>query len=138
MPFFSSDRVVEKLQGLIPVEQILGEDIYCALASILLSSGVRKNLSLRQPRELLHCSGKKKNLIFYSKYNNDCSAFYHCIIHQGAFCSRLSDLSPMFSVLTQQAEIVCKSLFFPHRAFQVFVQEHDATHCDLFLLEKVR
>lgn len=115
VPFFSGDRVIEELQGLIPVEHMLGENIYCALASVLLSSDAGKNLSLRQPRELLHCLGKKKKkkLIFYNKYHNECSTFYHCIIHQGAFCSKLSHLSPMLAVLTQQAEFICKSLFFP-------------------------
>lgn len=39
---------------------MLGEDVYCAVASVLLSSDVGKNLSLRQPRELLHCLRKKK------------------------------------------------------------------------------
>lgn len=57
--FFSSNGIVEKLQGLIPVEQIPVEDIYCAVASVLLSSDIEKNLSLRQPRELLHCLGEK-------------------------------------------------------------------------------
>lgn len=39
---------------------MLGEDVYCAVASVLLSTDVGKNLSLRQPRELLHCLRKKK------------------------------------------------------------------------------
>lgn len=81
---------------------------------------------------------KKKRLIFYNKYHNDCSIFYHCIIHQGAFCSKLSDLYPMLSVLTHQAIFIYTSLFFPQHAFQVFLQEFDVTHEDLFLHDNMR
>lgn len=41
---FSSNRVVEKLQGLISAELIPGEDIYCAVASVLFSSDIGKKL----------------------------------------------------------------------------------------------
>lgn len=92
--FFNSDKVIAQLKGLIPLEQMPGEDIYCALTSALLSRDAGENLSLRLPREIIHCLGKKKKkrLIFYNKYHNDCSLFCHCIIHQGAFCSKISDI----------------------------------------------
>lgn len=119
---------------------MLGEDVYCAVASVLLSSDVGKNLSLRQPRELLHCLRKKKKkerLIFYNKYHK-CSIFYHCIIHQGPFCSRLSHLPAMLAVHTQQAKFICESMLLPHCAFQVFLQELDATRHGVFLHDNVR
>lgn len=91
---------------------------------------LKKNLSLRQPRELLHCLGKKKNhLIFHNKYHK-CSTFYHCIIHQGTFCSKLSHLSPMLAVLTQKDEFICRNMLFLHRDFHILLQEHDATLSD--------
>lgn len=63
--FFNSNRLAEKLQGLISVEIIPGEDIYCAVTSVLLSSDIEKNLSLRQPRELLHCLRGKKSISYF-------------------------------------------------------------------------
>lgn len=85
-------------------------------------------------------SGKKKKkerLIFYNKYHK-CSIFYHCIIHQGPFCSRLSHLPAMLAVHTQQAKFICESMLLPHCAFQVFLQELDATRHGVFLHDNVR
>lgn len=81
---------------------------------------LEKNLSLRQPRELLHClRNKKKLLIFHNKYHK-CSAFYHCIIHQGTFCSKLSHLSHMLSVRTQQDEFSTGKCYFYPEIFKFY------------------
>lgn len=136
MSFFSSNGVVEKLQGLIPVEQIPVEDIYCAVASVLLSSDIEKTYHLGSQESFFIALGKKMHLIFHNKYHKF-STFYHCIIHQGTFCLKLSHLSPMLAVLTQQDELICRSMLFQHWDLQVLLQEPDAILHDGFSHEDV-
>lgn len=118
---------------------MLGETIYCALASVLLSSDVGKNLSLRQPRELLHCLGKKKkDSYFITNIIMSVPHFITALYTREHSAPSYHICLPCWLSLLSRLNSSARTCSFHTELFQIFLQELDATHHDIFLYDNVR